>query len=109
MRRHPITPDSSRCYFSGSAFVVFVCVVIAAVAALRKARRVVKFAARGAAIVCIGYAALLFWRRFCESHQNAANRQLEIFLWSGLPRRSIRPGESYVTTFVFDTPPMVAT
>jgi hypothetical protein len=73
--------------FLGSAFVVFVCVAIAAVAALRKARRVATFAARGAALAGIGYAALLFgvavlsstktlppgeWKDFCEADCHVA-------------------------------------
>jgi hypothetical protein len=68
--------------FLGSAFVVFVCVLVAIVAAISKATRVAKFAAGGAALMATGYAAVLFtvavvssdktlpagdWKYFCEA------------------------------------------
>jgi hypothetical protein len=80
-----VTPHYSHfvaLLFLLSAFIVFVCLVIAAVATVRNARRLAKFAVRGAAIAGIGYAALLLgvalaspnktlppgkWKYFCEA------------------------------------------
>jgi len=68
--------------FLGSAFVIFVCVIAAAVAAISKAGRAAKFAAGGAVLTGLGYFALLFgvalatgdktlppaeWKYFCEA------------------------------------------
>lgn len=46
--------------FLGSAIVIFVCVIVGSVAAFRKAGRVTKFTAAGAALMVIGYSVLLF-------------------------------------------------
>ncbi len=46
--------------FLGSGFVIFVCMVVAAVAAIAKAGRVRKFAVGGAAFTALGYCVLLF-------------------------------------------------
>ena len=66
----------------GSGFVIFVCFLVAIVAAFRKARTPAKFAAGGSARVAIGYTALLLglalatsnktlppgdWKYFCEA------------------------------------------
>lgn len=68
--------------FLGSVFVIFICVVAAAVAAISKAGRVAKCAAAGAVLTGLGYFALLFgvalasgdktlppgnWKYFCEA------------------------------------------
>jgi hypothetical protein len=68
--------------FLGSVFVVFVCIVVTAVAAIVKAGRIAKFAAGGAALAGLGYCTLLFgvalatgdktlppgnWKYFCEA------------------------------------------
>ena len=68
--------------FLGSGFVIFLCLLVAVVAALRKAGKVAKFAASGAALTALGYAVVLFgialatsnktlppgdWKYFCES------------------------------------------
>ena len=68
--------------FLGSGFVIFACLLLAVVAALRKAGKVAKFAASGAALSALGYAVVLFgialatsnktlppgdWKYFCES------------------------------------------
>jgi len=68
--------------FLGSVFVIFVCVVAAAVAATCKAGRTAKCAASGAVLTGLGYFALLFgvalasgdktlppgnWKYFCEA------------------------------------------
>jgi len=68
--------------FLGSGFVIFVCLLLAIVAALRKAGKVAKFAASGAALTALGYAVVLFgialatsdktlppgdWKYFCEA------------------------------------------
>jgi hypothetical protein len=55
--------------FLGSAFVVFVGVLVAAVAAFGKAGRVAKFAAGGAALTGIGYAALLLGVALASSNK----------------------------------------
>ena len=46
--------------FLGSAFVISICVLVAAVAMISKSVRIRKCAAAGAALTCIGYVALLF-------------------------------------------------
>jgi len=46
--------------FLGSAFVIFICVLVAAVAMISKSRRMAKFAAAGGALTGIAYVALLF-------------------------------------------------
>ena len=46
--------------FLGSAFVIFICVLVAAAAMISKSARIRKFAAAGAALTGIGYLALLF-------------------------------------------------
>ncbi len=46
--------------FLGRAFVIFICVLVAAVAMISKSARIRKFAAAGAALTGIGYVALLF-------------------------------------------------
>ena len=68
--------------FLGSGFVIFVCLLVAVFAAARKAGKVAKFAASGAALTALGYAVVLFgialassnktlppgdWKYFCES------------------------------------------
>jgi hypothetical protein len=68
--------------FLGSGFVIFVCLLVAVVAALRKAGKVAKFAASGAALTALGYTVVLFgvalatsnktlppgdWKYFCEA------------------------------------------
>lgn len=68
--------------FLGSALVIFVCVIAAAVAAISKAGRAAKFLAGGAALTGLGYFALLLgvalasgdktlsagnWKYFCEA------------------------------------------
>src|SRR5260370_18571688 len=68
--------------FLGSGFVIFVCLLVAFVAAFRKAGKVGKFAVGGAALVAIGYTVALFglalatsnktlppgdWKYFCEA------------------------------------------
>jgi hypothetical protein len=68
--------------FLGSGFVIFVCLLVAVVAASRKAGKVAKFAAGAAALTALGYAVVLFaialatgdktlppgdWKYFCES------------------------------------------
>jgi len=68
--------------FLGSGLVIFICMVVAAVAAIAKAGRVLKFAAGGAAFTGLGYCILLFgvalargdktlppgeWKYFCEA------------------------------------------
>jgi hypothetical protein len=68
--------------FLGSGFAILLCLLLAVVAAFRKARTVAKSAAGGAALVAIGYTAVLFavalassdktlppgdWKYFCES------------------------------------------
>jgi hypothetical protein len=68
--------------FLGSAFVIFVCVLVAIVAAISKVRRVVRFASAGAALTALGYGTLLLavalassnkslppggWKYFCEA------------------------------------------
>jgi hypothetical protein len=68
--------------FLGTGFVIFVCMVVAIVAAFRKAGKVARFAASGAVLVGIGYTALLLgvalttgdktlppgnWKYFCEA------------------------------------------
>lgn len=68
--------------FLGSAFLIFVCVIAALVAAISKAGRTAKFAMGGAVLTGLGYFALLFgvalvsgdktlapgnWKYFCEA------------------------------------------
>src|ERR1700686_4409725 len=68
--------------FLGSAFLIFVCVIATAVAAISKAGRAAKFAAGGAVLTGLGYFALLFgvalasgdktlppgnWKYFCKA------------------------------------------
>jgi hypothetical protein len=68
--------------FLGSGFVIFVCFLLAVVAAFRKAGKVAKFALGGAALTSLGYAVVLFaialatsnktlppgdWKYFCEA------------------------------------------
>ena len=68
--------------FLGSAFVIFICMLVATVAAIRKSGRIAKFAAAGAALTATGYVALLLalalasgnktlppgnWKYFCEA------------------------------------------
>jgi hypothetical protein len=68
--------------FLGSGFVIFVCFLLAIVAAFRKAGKVAKFALGGAALTSLGYAVVLFaialatsnktlppgdWKYFCEA------------------------------------------
>jgi hypothetical protein len=49
-----------RSRVSWQRLVIFICVLVAAVAMIRKSARVRKFAAAGAALTSIGYVALLF-------------------------------------------------
>lgn len=68
--------------FLGSGFVIFICMIVAAIATVRKARGIAKFAAGGAALTIFGYCALLLgvalisgdktlppgnWKYFCEA------------------------------------------
>src|SRR5438445_1931543 len=46
--------------FLGGAFVIFICVLVAAVAMIRRSARIAKFAAASGALTGIGYVALLF-------------------------------------------------
>jgi len=55
--------------FLGCGFVTFVCLVIALVAAVGRARTVAKFAVGGAALMAIGYATLLFGVAFASGNQ----------------------------------------
>ena len=73
--------------FLGSAFVIFICVLVAAAAMISKSARIAKFAAAGATLTGVGYVALLFARGAPEPRHDPASRQLEILLRSGLPHR----------------------
>jgi hypothetical protein len=67
--------------FLGTVLVIFICLVVAIIAAFRKMSRIAEFAAGGAALTVIGYSAVLFgvalatrdqtlppgnWKYFCE-------------------------------------------